>query len=155
MGQAPLSSTFSQHLFKFMSIEPVMLSDHLILCCHFLLLPSVFPYIRAFLNESALCISWPKYCSFSFSISPSNEYTGWISFRIDWFDLLAVQGTLKSLLQYHSSKASILWCSAFFKVQLSYPYMITGKAVTLTICTFVSKVMSGQGYGFFSGHVWM
>ena len=112
MGQAPLSSTFSQHLFKFMSIEPVMLSDHLILCCHFLLLPSVFPYIRAFLNESALCISWPKYCSFSFSISPSNEYTGCISFRIDWFDLLP------------------------------YPYMITGKAVTLNICTFVSKVMS-------------
>ena len=119
-----------------------MLSDHLILCHPLLLLPSIFPSIRVFSNESALHIRWPKYWSFSFSISPSNEYSGLISFRIDCLDLLAVQGTLKSLLQHHSSKASILWCSAFFMVQLSHPYMTTGKTIALTICTFVSKVIS-------------
>ena len=107
--------------------ESVMPSNHLILCHPLLLPPSVFPSIRVFSNESVLCIRWPKYWSFSFSISPSNEYSGLISFRIDWLDLPAVQGTLKSLLQHHSSKASILWCSAFFMVQLSYPYMTTGK----------------------------
>ena len=124
-----------------MSIESVMPFNHLILCCHLLLLPSVFRSIRVFSPiESALHISWPKYWSFSFSISPSNEYLRLISFRIDWFDLLAVQGTLKSLFQCHSSKASILWQSAFFMVQLSYPYMTTRKTVTLTIRTFVSKV---------------
>ena len=123
-----------------MSIESMMPSNHLILC-HSLLLPSVFPSIRVFSNESALHIRWPKYWSFSFSISPSDEYSGLISFRIDWFDL-AVQGTLKSLLQHHSSKASILRLSAFFMVQLSHPYMTTWKTITLTIQTFVSKVMS-------------
>ena len=123
-----------------MSIESVMPSNHLILCHPLLLLPSIFPSIRAFSNESALCIRWPKYWSFSFSISPSNENPGLISFRIDWLDLLAVQGTLKSLLQLHSSKASILWCSAFFKIQLLHPYLTTGK--TLTRQTFVDKVMS-------------
>ena len=119
-----------------------MASNHLILCHPLLLLPSIFPSIRVFSNEWALCIMQPKYWSFSFSISPSSEYSGLISFRIDWLDLLAVQGTLKSFLQHYSSKASILWCSAFFMVQLSYQYMTTGKAVALTICTFVSKVMS-------------
>ena len=108
-----------------------------ILCCLLLLLLSIFPSIRVFSNESVPCIRWPEYWSFSFSISPSNEYSGLISFRIDWFDLFAVQGTLKSLLQHHSSKASILWCSAFFMVQLSYPYMTTGKTIALTIQTFV------------------
>ena len=122
--------------------ELVMPSNHLILCHFFFLLPLIFPSIRIFSNESVLHISWPKYWSFSFSISPSNEYAGLISFRMDWFDLLAVQGTLKSLLQHHSSKASILQCSAFFMVQLSHPYMITGKTITLTIQTFVGKVMS-------------
>ena len=135
------SSTISQSLLKFMSIESVMPSNHLILCCP-LLLPSIFPNIRVFSNESALHIRWPKYWSFSFSISLSNGYSGLISFRIDWFDLLAVQGTLKSLLQHHSSKASILWCSAFFIVQLSHPYMTTGKTIALTGGTFVGKVMS-------------
>ena len=125
-----------------MSIEPVMPSNHLILCHHLLLLPSIFPSIRVFSNESVLCIRWPKYWSFSFSISPSNEYSGLISFRMDWLDLLAVQGTLKGLLHHHSSKASILWHSAFFIVQLSHPYMTTGKTRALTRCTFVSKVMS-------------
>ena len=124
-----------------MSIELMMLSNHLILCHPPLLLSSVFPSIRVFSNESALHSRWPKYWSFSFSISPSNEYSGLISFRIDWFDL-AVQGTLKSLLQHHSSKASILWHSALFMVQLSYPYMTTRKTKTLTIWTFVNKVMS-------------
>ena len=124
--QASLSFTISLSLLKLMSIESVMPSNHLILCCP-LLLPSIFPNIRVFSNESALQIRWPKYWSFSFSISPSNEYLELISFRIDWFVLLAVQGTLKSLLQLHSSKASILWCSAFFIVQLSHPYMTTGK----------------------------
>ena len=116
--------------------------NHLILCCPLLLLPSIFPSIRVFPNESVLHIRWPKYWSFSFSISPSNEYSGLISFRMDWLDLLAVQGTLKSLLQHHSSKASILWCSAFFIVQLSHPYMTTGKTLALTRQTFVGKAMS-------------
>ena len=117
--------------------------NHLILCHPLLLLLSIFPSIRVFSNESALCIRWPKYWSFSFSIiSPSKEYSGLISFKIDWFDLLAVQGTLKSLLQYHNSKASILQCSAFFMVQLSHLYMTTGKTIALTIQTFVSKIMS-------------
>ena len=125
-----------------MSIESVMPSNHLIFCCPLLLLPSIFPSIRGFSNESALYIRCPKYWSFSFKISPSNEHPGLISFRVDWVDLLAVQGTLKSLLQHHSSKATILWCSAFFTVQLSYPYMITGKTIALTRWTFVGKVMS-------------
>ena len=137
--QASLSITNSQSLLKLMSIESVMPSNHLILCHPLLLLPSIFPSIRVFSNESALRIRWPKYWSFSFSISPSKEYSGLISFRIDWFHLLTVQGTLKSLLQYHSSKASILWHSAFFTVQLSHPYMTTGKTTALTRQTFVSK----------------
>ena len=125
--QDSLIITNSQSLLKFMSIELVMPSNHLILCHPLLLLPSIFPSIRVFSNESVLWIRWPKYWSFSFSISPSNEYSVLISFRMDWLDLLAVQGTLKSLLQHHSSKASILHCSAFFTVQLSHQYMITGK----------------------------
>ena len=125
-----------------MSIESVMPSNHLILCCPLLLPPSVFPRIRVFSRESVLHIRWPKYWSFSFSISPSNEYSGLISFRMDWLDHLAVQGTLKSLLQHHSSKASILQHSAFFIVQLSHPYMTTGKTIALTRWTFVGKVMS-------------
>ena len=125
-----------------MSTESVMPSNHLLLCCPLLLSPSIFPSIRVFSNKVALCIRWPKYWNFSFSISPSNEYSGLISFRMDWLDLLAVQGTLKSLLQHHSSKASILWCSAFFMVQLSHPYMTTGKTIALTRWTFVGKVMS-------------
>ena len=125
-----------------MSIESVMPSNHLILCGPFLLLPSIFPSIGVFSNVSVLHIRWPKYWSFSFSISPSNEYSGMISFRMDWLDLLAVQGTLKSLLQYHSSKPSILPCSAFFIVQLSHPYKTTGKTIALTRLTFVGKVMS-------------
>ena len=126
-----------------MPIHSVMPSNYLIFCYPLLLLPSVFPSNRElFSNESVLCIRWPKYWSFSFSISPSNEYSGLTFFRIDWFDLLAVQGTLKSLLQHHSSKASILQCSALFIVQLSYPYMTTGKTIALTRWTFVSKVMS-------------
>ena len=124
-----------------MSIESVMPSNHLILCHPLLLLPSIFPRIRVFSNESVLCIKWPKYWSFSFSISPSNEYSGLIFFRMDWLGLLAVQGTLKSL-QHHSSKASIFRCSAFFIVQLSHPYMTTGKIVALTRRTFVGKIMS-------------
>ena len=119
-----------------------MPSNHLILCRPLLLSPSVFPSIRVFSNESALCIRWPKYWSFSSSISPSNEFSGLISFRMDWLDLHAVQGTLKSLLQHHSSKASILWRSAFFTVQLSHPYTTTGKTIALTRRTFVGKVMS-------------
>ena len=119
-----------------------MPSNHLILCHPLLLPPSIHPSIRIFSNESVLCIRWPKYWNFSFSISPSNEYSGLISFRMDWLDLLAVQGTLQSLLQHHSSKASILWCSAFFIVQLSHPYMTTGKTIALTRWTFVGKVMS-------------
>ena len=119
-----------------------MPSNHLIFCCPLLLLPLIYPSIRVFSNESVLLIRWPKYWSFSFNISPSKEYSGLISFRMDWLDLLAVQGTLKSLLQYHSSKASILWCSAFFMVQLSHPYMTTGKTITLTRQSFVAKIMS-------------
>ena len=125
-----------------MSIESVTPSNHLILCHPFLLLLSIFPSIRVFSNESVLHIKWPKYWSFSFSICPSNEYSGLISFRIDWFDILAVQRTLKSLLQHHSSKASILWCSAFSMVQLSHPYMSNGKTIALTRQTFVGKVLS-------------
>ena len=125
-----------------MSIESVVPSNHLILCHPLLLLPSIFPSIRVFSSESVLCIRWPKYWSFCFNISPSNEHSGLISFSIDWLDLLAVQGTLKSLLQYHSSKASILQCSAFFIVQLSHSYMTTGKTIALTRWTFVGKVMS-------------
>ena len=125
-----------------MSIDLVMPSNRLILYHPLLLLPSVFPRVRVFSNESVLCTRWPKYCRFSFSISPSNEYSGLISFRIDWFDLLAVQWTLKSLLQHYTSKASILRCSAFFMVQLSHPYMTTGKTIALTRWTFVGKVMS-------------
>ena len=130
--QASLSFTVSQSLSKFMSIESVIPFNHLILCHPLLLLPSIFPSKRVFSNESVLCIRWPKYWSFSFNISPSNEYSGLISFRMDWLDLLAVQGTPKSLLQHHSSKASILWHSAFFIVQLSYPYMTTGETIALT-----------------------
>ena len=129
--QVSLSITNSQNLLKLMSIESVMPSNHLILCCPLLLPPSIFPSIRLFSNESVLRIRWPNYWSFSFSISPSNEYSGLISFRMDWLDLLAVQGTVKSLLQHHSSKASILWCSAFFTVQLSHPYLTTGKTIAL------------------------
>ena len=125
-----------------MSIKSVMPSNHRILCCPLLLLPSIFPSIRVFSKESALHIRWPKYWSFSFNISPSNEYSGLISFRVDRLDLLAVQGTLKSLLQHHSSKASVLLCSAFFMVQLSHPYMTTGKTIALTRWTFVGRVMS-------------
>ena len=126
--QASLSITNSQSLLKLMSIASVMPSNHLILCCR-LLPPSIFPSIRVFSSELVLCIRWPKYWSFSFSISPSNEHSGLISFRMDWLDLLAVQGTLKSLLQHYSSKPSILWHSAFLMVQLSHPYMTTGKAI--------------------------
>ena len=140
--QASLSITNSWSLLKLMSIELVMPSNHLILCHPFLLPPSIFPSIRVFSSEYVLCIRWPKYWSFSFSISPSNEYSGLISFRMDWLYLLAVQGTLKSLLQHHSSKAWILWCSAFFIVQLSHPYMTTGKTIALTRWTFGGKVMS-------------
>ena len=140
--QASLSITNSRSLLKLMSIESVMPSNHLILCCPLLLLPSILPSIRVFSNELVLRIRWPKDWSFSFSISPSSEYSGLISFRIDWLDFLAVQGTLKSLLQLHSSKAWILWHSALFTVQLSHPYMTTGKTIALTIWTFVSKVMS-------------
>ena len=132
----------SQSLPKLMSIESVMPSNHLILCSPILLLPSIFPSIRIFSNESALHIRWPNYWSFSFSISSSNEHPGLISFRMDWLDLLAVQGTLKNLLQHHGSKASILRLSAFFTVQLSHPYMTTGKTIALTRRTFVGKVMS-------------
>ena len=140
--QAALSFTISWRLLKLMSIESVMPSNHLILCHPLFLLPSIFPSIRVFSNESVLCMRWPKYWRFSFSISPSNEYSGLISFKIDWLDLLAEQGTLKSLLQHHSSKASILQRSAFFMVQLSHPYTTTGKTIVLKRLTFVSKVMS-------------
>ena len=140
--QASLSITNSWSLLKLMFIELVMPSSHLILFRPLLLLPSVFPSISVFSNKSALCIRWPKYWSFSFSISPSNEHPGLISFRMDWLNLLAVQGTLKSLVQQHSSKASILRRSAFFIVQLSHPYMTTGKTIALTTQTFVGKAMS-------------
>ena len=139
--QASLSITNSWSLLKRMSIKLVMPSNHLILCHPLLLLPSIFPSIRVFSNESVLCIRRPKYWSFSFSISPSNEYSGLTFFRVDWFDLLAVQGTLKSLLQHHHLKALILWRSAFFMVQLSHPYMTTGKTIALTRWTFAGKVM--------------
>ena len=140
--QASLSITNSQSLFKLISIELVMPSNHLILCHPLLLPPSIFPSIRVFSNESALCIRWPKYWSFSFNISPSNEHSGLNSFRMAWLGLLAVQGTLKGLLQYHSSKASILQCSAFFRVQLSHPYRTIGKTIALSRRSFVDKVMS-------------
>ena len=140
--QASLSITNLQSLLKLMSIELVMPSNHLILCHPLLLLPSIFPNIGIFSNESVLHIRWPKYWSFSFSISPSSEYSGLTSFRIDWLNLLAVQGTLKSLLQHHSSKASILRRSAFFIFQLSHPYMITRKTIALTRGTLVGKVIS-------------
>ena len=140
--QASLSITNSRSLPKLMSIESVMPSNHLILCCPLLLLPSIFPSIRVFSNESALHIRWPKYWSFSFNFSPSNEHSGQISFRMDCLDLLAVQGTLKSLLWHHSSKTSILQRSALFMVQLSHPYMTTGKTIALTRRTLADKVMS-------------
>ena len=140
--QASLSITNSRSLPKPMSIESVTASNHLILCHPLLLLPPIPPSIRVFSNESTLCMTWPKYWSFSFSISPSNEHPRLISSRMDWLDLLAVQGTLKSLLQHHSSKASILQRSAFFTVQLSHPYMTIGKTIALTKRTFVGKVMS-------------
>ena len=139
---ASRSITNSQSLLEIMSIESVMPSNHLILCHPLLLLPSVFPSIRVFSSELVLCIRWLKYWSFSFSISPSSEYSGLISFRMDWLDLFAVQGTLKSLLQHYSSKAPILRCSAFFIVQLSHPCITTGKTIALTRWTFVDKVMS-------------
>ena len=140
--QASLSITNSWSLLKFLSIKLVMSSNHLILCHLLLLLPPIPPSIRVFCNGSTLRVRWPKYWSFSFSIIPSKEYPGLISFRMDWLDLLAVQGTLKSLLQQHSSKASILQHSAFFRVQLSHPYVTTGKTIALTRWTFVDKVMS-------------
>ena len=140
--QAYLSIINFRSLLKLMSIESVMPSNHLILCCPLLLLPSIFPSIRIFSSESVLCIRWPKFWNFSFSISPSNEYSRLISFKIDRFDLLAVQGTLKGLVQHPSSKTSILQHSAFLMVQLSHPYMTTGKTIALTIWTFVGKVMS-------------
>ena len=144
--QAPLSITNSRSLPKPMSIKSVMPSNHLILCHPLFFLPSIFPSIRIFSNETALRMRWPKYWSFSFNISPSNEHPGLISFRMDWLGLLAVQGTLKSLLQHHSSKTSILWCSAFLTVQFSHPYMTTGKIIALTRRTFVGKVMSALEY---------
>ena len=139
--QASLSITNSQSLLKLVSTESVMLSNHLILCRPLLLLPSIFPSIRVFSNKSALCIRWPKYWSFSFNISPTNELSGLISFRMDWLHLLAIQGTLKSILQHHSSKPSILQHSAFSTVQLSHPYMTTGNTIALTRQTFAGKVM--------------
>ena len=144
--QASLSTTNSRSLLKLMSIELVMPSNHLILCHPLLLLPSIFPSIRVFSNELALCSRRPKYWSFSFSIGPSNECSGLISFRMDWWDLLAIQGTLKSFFQHHSAKASVLQHSAFFLVQLSHPYMTTGKTIALTRWTFVGKVMSTFQY---------
>ena len=141
-SQASVSITNSRSSPKLMCIESVMPPSHLILCHPLLLLLPIPPSIRVFSNESTLCIRWPKDWSFSLSISPSNEYPGLVSFRVDWLDLLAVQGTLKSLLQHHSSKASILWCSDFFTVQRSHPYMTTGKTIALTRQTFVGKVMS-------------
>ena len=140
--QASLSFTIFRSLLKLISRESVMPSNHLILCLSLLLLPSIFPSISVLTNELVLHIRWPKYWSFSFSISPSNKYSGLISFRIDWFDLLAAQGTLKSLLQHHNLKALILWCLAFFMVQLSHLYMNTGKTIALTRWAFVGKVMS-------------
>ena len=141
-NQASLSITNTQNLLKLTSIEWVMPSNHLILCRLLLLLPSIFPNIRVFSNELAVCIRWPKYWSFSFNIRPSNEHPKLVSFRMAWMALLAVQGTLKNLLQHHRSKTSIIWCSAFFIVQLSHPNMTTGKTVALTRWTFVGKVIS-------------
>ena len=138
--QDSLSITNSQGLCKLMSIASVMPSNHFILCRPLLLPPSIFPSIRVFSNELVLCIRWPKYWSFSYNISPSNEYSGLLFFRMDWLDLLAVQGTLKSFLQHHSSKPSVLWHSAFFIVQLSHPYMTTGKTTSLTRQTLVGNV---------------
>ena len=140
--QASLSITSSQSLLKLMSIESVIPSNHLILCHPLILLPSIFASIRVFSNESVLCLRWPNYWGFSFSVSPSNGYSGLISFGIDWLDLLAVQGILKSLLQHHSSKASIVWRSAIFIVQLSHPYMTTGKTIALTRQTFLQSNVS-------------
>ena len=140
--QAALSSTVSRSFLTFMPIDLVMLSNHIILCSPLILWPSIFPSIRVFSNESALHIRWSKYWSFSFSACPSNEYSGFISFRIDWFDLLAIQGTLKSIPHHHNLKASVLKPSVFFMVQLSHPYMTTGKTIVLTIWIFVGKVMS-------------
>ena len=140
--QASLSTINSQSLLKLMPIESVMPSSHLILCHPLLLLPPIPPSIRVFSNESTIHMRWPKYWSFSFNISPSSEHSGLIFFRMDWLDLLTVQRTFKSLLQHHSSKASILWCSAFFIIQLSHPHMTTGKTIALTRWTFVGKVMS-------------
>ena len=140
--QTSMSFTNSWSLLKLSSIKLVTPSNHHILYRPLLLLPSVFPSIRVFFSESVLCIRWPKYWSYSFSISPSNEYSGLISFRMDWLDLIAVQGTVKNLLQHHSSKASVLQCSAFFIVQLSHSYMTTGKTIALSRWTFVGKVMS-------------
>ena len=147
-----LPSLSPKSLLKFMSIELVMLSNHLILCRPLLLLPLVYPSIRVYSNKLAVCVRWPKCWSFSFSISPFSEYSGLISFSIDWFDLLAVQGTLKSLLQHHNSKASVLCHSAFFMVQHSHLYMTTGKTVALTMWTFVSKVISLLFYIILIGH---
>ena len=147
--QASQFITNSQNLLKLMSMTSVMWSNHLSLCHPLLHLPSIFPSIRAFSNESVLCIRWPKYWSFSFNISPSKEYSGLISFRMDWLDLLAVQRTLKSLLQHHSSRASSLWHSDFFIVQLSYSYLTTGKTIALTRQTFIGKVMSPLFFFFF------
>ena len=144
--QASLSITNSRSSLRLTSIESVMPSNHLILCRPLLLLPSIFPSIRVFSNELALRIRWPKYWNFSFKISPSNEHPGLISFRMDWLDLLAVQGTLNSLLHHHSSKASILRCSAFFIVQLSHPYMTTGKTIALTRQTFADKVINVSAF---------
>ena len=146
--QASLSITNSWSPPKPMSIESMMPSNHLILC-HPLLPPSIFPSIRVFSNESALCIRWPKYWSFSFNISPSNEHSGLISFRMDWLDFLAVQGTLKSLLQHYSSKVSILWCSAFFTVQLSHPYMTTGKTRFLILSKWPWKLLRNSHSSWF------
>ena len=153
--QVSLSITNSQSPPNPMSIELVIPSNHLILFHPLLLLPSIFPSIRVFSNDSALHIRWPNYWSFSFNISPFNEHPGLISFRMDWLDLLAVQGTFKSLLQHHSSKSSILWCSALFIVQLSHPHITTGKTIALTRRAFVDKGPYSQGFGFSCGHVWM
>ena len=150
--QASLSIINSRSSLKLMSIKSVMPSNHLILCHPRLLLPTILPSIRDFSNESTLPMRWPKYWSFSFSISPSNEHPGLISFRMDWLDLLAVQGTLKNLLQHHSSKPSILRHSAFFTIQLSHPYMATGKTIALTRWAFVGKVMSAFQYAIQVGH---
>ena len=140
--QASLSITKSRSLLKLMFFEMVIPSNHLILCCLLLLLPSILPSIRVFSNESVLCFRWPKYWNFSFRISPSNEHSGLISFRMEWLDLLAVHETLKSLLQHHSAKVLILWHSVFFIVQLSHPHLTTGKTIALTRWTFVGKIMS-------------